>query len=476
MADKDKNRINNSKLQNNDDKLNENRLFEGKQTEGRLKKKICVIGLGYIGLPTAAMFATHGHIILGVDVNQAVVDSLNQGKIIIEEPYLDILVQAAVTSGNLTASTVPNQADVFIICVPTPINPDKTSDMTFVRKATESIVPFLREGNIVILESTSPPGTVRELMLPILEKSGLKPGSQLFVAHSPERVLPGRILIELVENNRIVGGIDTASSEAVRDLYRTFVKGEIYLTDTATAEMCKLMENTYRDVNIALANELAMMCEQLGISAWEVISLSNRHPRVNLHQPGPGVGGHCIAVDPWFIVEKCPETAKIINLCREINDNMPHFVLDKIRHILGGINGGTNVNGDTNVKVAQFAKVSEVAKVTVLGVTYKPNVDDMRESPIIELLHLMDQESSFQVSVYDPHIRDCPHLEKDLLRAVDGASLLLLAVNHNEFRDIDFERIKSVMANPVVLDTRNFWNRDKLVAAGFEYHLLGSGK
>ena len=265
-----------------------------------IKKKICIIGLGYIGLPTAAMFATHGHKIIGVDINKNIVDSLNHGRITIEEPYLDILVQAAVTSENLVARTQPEEADVFIISVPTPINKDKTADLSAVKAAAESIVPFLREGNIVVLESTSPPRTVQDILLPILKKSGLDIGTQILVAHSPERVLPGKILIELVENNRIVGGINQTSCEAVRDLYRTFVKADIFLTDATTAEMCKLMENTFRDVNIALANELAILCEGLGINAWEVIKLSNKHPRVNIHQPGPGVGGHCLAVDPWF--------------------------------------------------------------------------------------------------------------------------------------------------------------------------------
>ena len=418
------------------------------------KKKICIIGLGYIGLPTAAMFATHGHPIVGVDVKKEVVESLNQGKIIIEEPYLDIMVQAAVTSGNLRAQLTPEEADVFIISVPTPINADKTADMTYVRKATESIVPYLKEGNIVILESTSPPNTVNGLMIPILKESGLEIGTQLLVAHSPERVLPGKILVELVENNRIVGGVNTASSEAVRDLYKTFVKGEIFLTDATTAEMCKLMENTFRDVNIALANELAKLCENMGINAWDVIKFSNKHPRVNIHQPGPGVGGHCLAVDPWFIVEKQPELAQIIKLSRLTNDSMPHHVYQRSKNILASINGKK--------------------KVTILGATYKPNIDDMRESPIMELFELFKEDTDFEVNIYDPHIASHESIIKNLEEAVHEGHLIILGVNHDEFAKIDFSKLQPLMAQANILDTRNYYDRSALTAAGFNSYLLGA--
>ncbi|HEY5583000.1 MAG TPA: nucleotide sugar dehydrogenase [Ruminiclostridium sp.] len=418
------------------------------------KKKICIIGLGYIGLPTAAMFATHGHPIVGVDVKKEVVESLNQGKIIIEEPYLDIMVQAAVTSGNLRAQLTPEEADVFIISVPTPINEDKTADMTYVRLATESIVPYLKEGNIVILESTSPPGTVEGLMIPILKNSGLEIGTQLLVAHSPERVLPGKILVELVENNRIVGGINVASSEAVRDLYKTFVKGDIYLTDATTAEMCKLMENTFRDVNIALANELAKLCEKMGINAWDVIKFSNKHPRVNLHQPGPGVGGHCLAVDPWFIVEKEPELAKIIKLSRMTNDSMPYHVFQRSKNILSDITGKK--------------------KVIILGATYKPNIDDMRESPIMELVELFANDADFDVCIYDPHIASHEFICKNLEEAVSGGHLIILGVNHDEFAKIDFSKLKPLMAEANIFDTRNYFDRSTLTAAGFHSYLLGA--
>ena len=270
--------------------------------------KISIVGIGYIGLPTAVMFARKGHQVVGMDLNPKAVEALNQGRIIIEEPYLDEAVSEAVKSGNLRASGRVEPADVYIVCVPTPILPDRNADMRAVKAATESLLPLLKKGDTVILESTSPPGTTRDLMAPILAKSGLDPMTDLNVAYCPERVLPGRILIEMKENNRVVGGLTAAAAEKVRDLYKCFVSGEIYLTDATTAEMTKLMENTYRDVNIALANELAKICEKMGINAWDVIGMANRHPRVNLHQPGPGVGGHCIAVDPWFIVGEAAGT------------------------------------------------------------------------------------------------------------------------------------------------------------------------
>jgi len=418
-------------------------------------KKICILGLGYIGLPTAAMFASHGFDIIGVDPNESIVENLNQGKIIIEEPYLDTMVKSAVASGKLRAVKTPEKADVFIIAVPTPIYKDHTADLSYVVSAAESIVPVLSEGNIVILESTSPPGTVMNVLVPILEKSGLKCGEQLLVAHSPERVLPGKILIELVENNRIIGGINRESAEAVRDLYRAFVRGDIYLTDSTTAEMCKLMENTYRDVNIALANELAKICENAGINAWEVIELANKHPRVNILSPGPGVGGHCIAVDPWFIVEKFPDLANIIELSRRTNDSMPYYLREKITGMLSDVEGERIV--------------------TILGVTYKPDVDDIRESPVIELAHLL-KDRGFTVRIYDPHAKLYNEKVSDLYEAAAGSHLLVLGVNHKEFAKVDFARLAKVMARPDVLDARNYWDANEVRRSGLNYHLLGSGK
>lgn len=419
------------------------------------KKKICVMGLGYIGLPTSAMFAAHGCKVIGVDVNEEIINALNKGEITIEEPYLDIMVQAAVTSGNLIADTKPHEADAFIIAVPTPITKDKKADMSYVVAATEAIVPYLRKGNMVILESTSPPGTVEELVVPILQKSGLKIGEELYVGHSPERVLPGKILWELVHNNRIIGGINRISSEKICELYRIFVRGEIYLTDVRTAEMCKVVENTFRDVNIALANELAKICERMGIDVWEVIELANKHPRVNLHQPGPGVGGHCLAVDPWFIVEKAPDLAKIIELSRKTNDGMPQHVLSRIDEILKDIEG--------------------VKRVSILGITYKPNIDDLRESPIVELIELMDKREEYEVRVYDPYVKNHKYRAKDLIEAVDGSDLVVLAVHHDRFKHLPLDDMARVMRNRIIFDTRNFLNKEEIEGKGFRYILLGNG-
>lgn len=418
------------------------------------RKKICVVGLGYIGLPTAAMFATHGHEIIGVDTNENVVNALKEGRITISEPYLDIMVQAAVTSGNLRGEYCPKEADVFIISVPTPITAQRNADMSHVISAAESIVPYLKKGNVVVLESTSPVGTVRDLVCPILAESGLMVGRDIYVAHCPERVLPGQILIEMVNNNRIVGGVNYESAEIVRELYRTFVRGEIYITDSTTAEMCKMMENTYRDVNIALANELSMICEKAGISVWEVIELCNRHPRVNIHRPGPGVGGHCLAVDPWFIVRAFPETSKLIKLARQTNDSMPQHVFQIVNKILSGIEGEKTV--------------------TILGVTYKPDVDDIRESPMVNLIQLMKNSGNFNVKVVDNYVKNFSDVEKDPVKAAAGSCLLLLGVDHREFRNLDFKKISNVMYSRNVLDTRNFFDREELERLGFNYFLLGS--
>ena len=410
--------------------------------------KICVVGLGYIGLPTAAMFAAHGHQVLGVDKNAAIVDALNKGDVIIEENGLQDFVKQVVSSGKLTASTSLQTADAFIISVPTPITADKKADMTYVEAATREVVPYLREGNLVILESTSPVGTVDQLMAPILAASGLIIGKQLFLGHSPERVIPGQILYELVHNSRIAGGIDRESAQRIADLYKCFVQGEIYLTDSRTAELAKLTENTFRDVNIALANELAQICENLGINVWELIELCNKHPRVNIHQPGPGVGGHCIAVDPWFIVEKQPETARLIHQARLINDGMPAYVLQRISELLNG--------------VAQ-------PKVTVLGVTYKPDVDDVRESPVLKLVQMLRDEG-VEVAIHDPFAKG---YDSELLEAAQDVDLLLLGVHHKQYKDLPADRLAQVMRRKILLDTRNFADVTAFAKAGFSCYLLG---
>ena len=419
--------------------------------------KITVIGLGYIGLPTAAMFAKSGMDVIGYDINPKVIEALNQGKIIIEEPGLGPLVREVVSAGKLKADTKINESDAFIISVPTPINEDKTANMEYVKVAAESIVKYLKKDNTVILESTSPPGTIDEILLPILSKSGLNIGEDVFVAYSPERVLPGKIIQELEENDRVIGGINEKSAEKVKEIYSVFVKGHIYTTDAKTAEMCKLMENTYRDVNIALANELAITCEELGINAWEVIELSNKHPRVNIHQPGPGVGGHCLAVDPWFIVEK-QKDGEIIKKSREINDNMPIHVFNTLKSILK----------------------DENSKIGILGITYKPNIDDTRESPILKLADIILKNSSYKLALHDPYVEKDNTKFKDYMvdsveEAAENADILILGVNHSKYENLDFEKIAKLMKLKHIYDTRNFLDEKTLEELGFKITLLGRG-
>jgi UDP-N-acetyl-D-mannosaminuronic acid dehydrogenase len=417
-----------------------------------MKQKICIIGLGYIGLPAAAMFASNDHKVIGVDINNKVIDALEKGEVIIEEPYLKNMIEQEVASGNLIASKEPQEADAFIIAVPTPLTKNKKANMSLVKKAAKSIVPYLRKGNIVVLESTSPTGTVKNLIIPILKKSGLQIGEELYVGYCPERVLPGQILFELVNNNRIIGGINRKSAENIKYLYQTFVKGEIYLTDTTTAEMCKIVENTYRDVNIAFANELAKICENTGADVWEVIKLCNKHPRVNIHQPSPGVGGHCLAVDPWFTVEKNPDLARIIKLARETNDSMPQFIFNKIENILKNIKG--------------------MRKVTILGITYKANIDDTRESPIINLIKLLEKQE-YKISVVDPYVKEFRYKVENVVEAANNSDLIVLAVNHKDFKELDFDILAKKMRNTFILDTRNYFDKNIIVNKGFKYYLLG---
>ena len=416
-------------------------------------KTIAVIGLGYIGLPTASLFATHGHKVLGVDVQESIVNKINRGEIHIEEPGLYTLAQAAVGSGNLKASLELEVCDIYIICVPTPVTKDKASDMSYVDDAVNKIKPLLKKGDLVILESTSPPGTTRDRIATVLAETDLKPGEDFHLAHCPERVLPGKILRELIENARIIGGYTPESAKITEELYRGIVEGPIYLTDCTTAEMAKIMENTYRDVNIALANELGHLCEELGISAWKVIELANRHPRVNLHLPGPGVGGHCISVDPWFLVHKFGTNAGFIRRAREINDSQPKLVADKVVELLSGI---------------------EKPCVALFGVSYKGNVDDVRESPALEIIRRLKDQ--VELRVYDPHVKNGIGYELSSLdEAIDSADLLLVVTDHNDFRFLAAGEIGKHMRNRILFDTRNFLDAKSYIDAGFQVHILGSG-
>jgi len=413
----------------------------------RQKEKIIVVGLGYIGLPTASILATKGHAVVGVEVNEATVATINSGKIHIVEPDLDVLVRSAVNSGNLKASLVPEEGDTFILAVPTPFTQDSTAnekipDLSYINAATRAIAPYLREGNLIILESTSPVGTTEQIAEIIAElrpdlvqaRSGSRIHLSIYLAHCPERVLPGHIIRELVDNDRIIGGIDRASAERARDLYKSFCNGGMYLTDSRTAEMAKLVENSSRDVNIAFANELSIICDKLGINVWELIDLANKHPRVNILQPGPGVGGHCIAVDPWFIVAAAPKEAKLIRAAREVNDAKPHWVLDRVRS-----------------KAERFKN----PVIGCLGLAFKANIDDLRESPALEITRELIRLGVGRVMACEPNIdgsrEDFPMYE--LGEVMREADILLVLVDHEEFKEIDRELLKE----KVVIDTRGIW-------------------
>lgn len=402
---------------------------------------ISVIGLGYIGLPTAAVFASRKKKVIGVDVSQHAVDTINQGKIHIIEPDLDMVVQAAVAQGFLRATTTPEPADAFLIAVPTPFKDNHQPDLKYIESASKAIAPVLKKGDLVILESTSPVGATEQMAawlamartdLSFPQQAGEE--SDIRVAHCPERVLPGHVLRELVQNDRVVGGMTPKCSEAAAALYKIFVQGECIITNARTAEMCKLTENSFRDVNIAFANELSIICDESDINVWELIALANRHPRVNILQPGPGVGGHCIAVDPWFIVSQNPAQAKLIRTAREVNDDKPHWVIDKVK-----------------AKAERFKK----PVIGCLGLTFKANIDDIRESPALEIARELSASGVGRVMVCDPNVQgefeEFPlYKMQDVLREAD---ILLLLVDHQEFKGIDREMLKE----KVVIDTRGVW-------------------
>jgi len=401
-------------------------------------KKICVIGLGYIGLPTACILSSKGLKVVGVDVNQRLVDDLNHGHIDTPEPGLADLANTTIKSGNFIAKMSPEKADALMICVPTPLTDDHKADLTYVKNAAESILPHLRKGNLVILESTVPPGTTKEILKPILEESGLKIGNELYLAYCPERVLPGNILKELIENDRIIGGINSESAESARKTYQSFVKGEIYLTDATTAEMVKLVENSFRDVNIAFANELSRICGKLNLNIWKVIELANKHPRVNILRPGPGVGGHCIAVDPLFIVEKAPEEAELIKTARCVNDSIPDYIVEKIERA---------------VKEKKIKK----PVIACLGITYKAGTGDLRGSPALKIVRRL-REKGYTVRACDPYIKNFTEFPLfPLEEVVKGGDCVVLLVDHNEFKAIDLDKFLKKMRNKIIIDTRGAW-------------------
>jgi UDP-N-acetyl-D-mannosaminuronic acid dehydrogenase len=384
------------------------------------RKNVCIVGLGYIGLPTAALLATNGYKIHGVDISEHVVNTINKGEIHIIEPDLDGFVKNAVSQGNLKAALIPEEADVFVIAVPTPFHEGYKPNIDYVLKATQSIAPFVKPGNIVILESTSPVGTT-EKVVATLANAGVDVSS-VFAAYCPERVLPGKIMKELVENDRIVGGVNEASTNEVVAFYKTFVKGEVLATNAKTAEMCKLTENSYRDVNIAFANELSMICDEAGINVWELISLANHHPRVKILQPGAGVGGHCIAVDPWFIVADFPKYAKVIKSGREVNDFKAKWAVEKIKNT-----------------ALQF-QIEHQRKpiVACMGLAFKPDIDDLRESPAVEIAHHLLTEE-VEVVCVEPNIEGHTNLPLVTLEyATANADIICYLVKHSLFLEHSF--------------------------------------
>jgi UDP-N-acetyl-D-mannosaminuronic acid dehydrogenase len=416
---------------------------------------ICVLGLGYIGLPTGSMFALAGNDVIGVDPSPRVQNALQAGLASLEEPELQTLVTAAINSGRLKVRTRPEPADAFIIAVPTPLDAATcTADLSYVKEAARHIVPLLRRGSLVVLESTVPPGTTRDVLAPILGESGLEPGVDFHVAHCPERVLPGRILVELEQNDRLAGGLTPACAEEAAELYCSFVKGAIMRTDATVAELVKVMENTYRDVNVALANEFALISERIGVDVWEAIRLANHHPRVNVLTPGPGVGGHCIAVDPWFLIGAAPDLAALIRAARQVNDGMPFHVLERLATM-----------------------VAPPAPIAVLGVTYKAEVDDIRESPALRVAELA-VERGYGVRLCDPHVRsDAPGLPAPLLglpQALRDAEAILLLVDHRAFHDLDVDLAASLVSGKRVLDARNVLDRPRWQSRGFEVGVLGA--
>ena len=386
-----------------------------------INKKICVIGLGYIGLPTAALLANRGYDVHGVDVVQSTVDIINRGEIHIVEPELDTFVKAAVNSGKLKADLKPCVADIFILAVPTPFHDGFVPNIDYIVSATKAIAPFVKENDIVILESTSPVGTTDKVE-EVLKENGVDT-SKLFIAHCPERVLPGQIMRELVENDRIVGGTTPEATQKTVEFYSTFVSGEVLSTDARTAEMAKLTENSFRDTNIAFANELSILCDKFDIDVWELIKLTNRHPRVNVLQPGAGVGGHCIAVDPWFIVHAGGDDAKIIRTAREVNTYKTEWAIEKIKN-----------------EALIFEKENgRKAKIACMGLAFKPNIDDLRESPALYITQGLIADG-LEVLAVEPNIESFKDFEIiDYKKALKDADIVTFLVGHSEFEDLEIK-------------------------------------
>ncbi|WP_217586455.1 nucleotide sugar dehydrogenase [Lentibacillus saliphilus] len=397
---------------------------------------ICVIGLGYIGLPTSGHLSSKGYNVLGVDTNRDIIEALKNGHVLIEEPDLKTLIKDSIHRGKLSFSLEPQKSDAFIIAVPTPIFENHTANLDYVKQAIRNILPYLEKGNLIIVESTIPPRTIDDVVVPLLQEGGFSPQlDEVFVAHCPERVIPGRILVELNENTRVVGGYTEQATRKAANLYRDVIQGDVYETSAVTAEMVKLMENTYRDVNIALANELAKISHHLGVNAHDVVELANMHPRVNLHQPGPGVGGHCISVDPYFIIEKAQDLSPLMQTARKVNLSMPDFVVEQIENMI---------------------HKNKQSTISVLGLTYKGNTDDLRESPALIIVDKLISKG-YHVKCHDPHVKqnmtdlDLFSLEESLT----GADIAVILADHNAFKRIESSIFTKHMGTPTIFDTKS---------------------
>lgn len=455
--------------------------FFGEMEGWNANVRICVVGLGYIGLPTASLLAKAGHEVIGVDINDKLIERLRVGEIPIKvDDDVSELARFVLDSGALSVSTTPVEADAFIVCVPTPLRPAasetrvqegrglgtsmgtssgnvavateicRTVDLAYVQSAVRAIAPVVRSGNLVILESTVPPGTTEHVLMPIFEEHGWN-RTEILLAHAPERVIPGAILRELVENDRVVGGLTPEATEAAKHLYATIVKGQIFTTDATTAEFVKLIENTYRDVNIALANELALVAEHLGINVHESIAMANRHPRVHILNPGPGVGGHCIPVDPYFLIEQAPQLTPLIQAARAVNNGM-------VEHVVG--------------IVEDLSREGNLSRWVVLGVAYKADVGDERNSPALQIAHRL-MERGLSITIHDPFIE---RFNRPLESAIRGAEALLLVTDHSMYRELDPSVVGQWMERRVVVDTRLTLDVEKWRAEGFLVRRLGDGR
>lgn len=410
--------------------------------------KILIMGLGYIGLPTSVMFANHGQKVIGVDINTGTIEKLKNGQVHIEEPGLQEALQSALHKGNFKPQLTPEKSDVFIIAVPTPNNEDEyqSCDLSYVLNALENVLPHVEKGNTIIVESTIAPRSTEDYILPLIEEKGFIVGEDIFLVHCPERVLPGQVLEELVSNNRIIGGVTPQCTLAGKKVYETFVQGELILTQAKTAELSKLMENTYRDVNIALSNELTKIANDLSINVLDVIEMANKHPRVNLHMPGPGVGGHCLAVDPYFIAASSPEYSPLIQLARKVNNSMPEYIFDTVVAMMDKMNGN---------------------KITVMGLTYKGDIDDVRESPAMKIYKRLTEETNFEVIAFDPHV-EADFVEKNLQSALENSDMALILSDHSEFKKLNQENFRC-MRNSTIFDTKNI-----VEEKGAHYYNLGN--